>query len=72
MNFASALGGSERFAVKISEHQDFAGPLVLDYAGDESIEFFKCQIHTRLQKNRKPAERFAPAGRLELEWKVSL
>jgi hypothetical protein len=54
MDFASPLRRGKRFLIQIAKHQYFAGALVLDDAGNESIEFFESEIHTSLPKTKNP------------------
>src|SRR5208337_2829786 len=71
VDLAGALGLFQRLGIDVAKHQDFTAAVVLNHSRNESAEFFKCQFHDCLPKNKRPAGRFAPAGQLELYFKKS-
>jgi hypothetical protein len=60
----------QSLAIHETYHQDFTIGRILDYCGKQSAHLFEIKfcVHCifpleNLGKNKKPAERFAPAGR---------
>src|SRR5712672_3480650 len=67
-SLASSLRLRERVRVHKAEHQDFAGPAILNNRGHQPTAFFECDFHvlsprTSNLKTKKPAGLAAPAGR---------
>lgn len=56
MNYAGALRLFERLRIEVTEHQDFAGLVVLNHSRDESSKFFECQFHDSPPKTKNPLD----------------
>jgi hypothetical protein len=54
VDLAGALRSFKGFGVQVAEHEDFASLVVLNHSWDESSEFFECQFHDSLPKNKNP------------------
>jgi len=52
VDFAGALRLPERFGVEITEHQDFAGSLILYDAWNKASKLCECEFHESLQKQK--------------------
>jgi hypothetical protein len=59
VDLSGELGLSKRSSVKVTEHQNFAGAMVLNNAGNETTKFFERQGQESLPRNKNPAGRRA-------------
>lgn len=62
MDLPGELGLSQGGGIKVTEHQHFAGAMVLNDARNETTKFFEREFQESLPKKKKPAGRCAPAG----------